>query len=95
VTSSTPSKPLFAITHCLEYRYRNAALAKDQCGNPVTPGNSGIFTFKDMVTAGFLDASGGPAEGINYRFDNCSQTVRAPPLLLNIQGNFIDPMFFE
>lgn len=47
---------------------------KDQCGNPVTPGNSGIFTFKDMVTAGFLDASGGPAEGINYRFDNCSQT---------------------
>jgi len=46
----------------------------DQCGNTVNGGNSGIFTFKGMVSAGFLDASGAPAQGTNYRFDNCSQT---------------------
>jgi chitinase len=45
----------------------------DQCGNTVS-GNSGVFTFKGMISKGFLDASGGPAQGINYRFDTCSQT---------------------
>jgi len=49
-------------------------LATDQCGNTAS-GNSGLFTFKGMISTGFLDASGGPAQGINYRFDNCSQTV--------------------
>ena len=39
-------------------------------------GNSGIFTYKDVVNTGFLNASGAPAQGIGYRFDACSQTVR-------------------
>ena len=53
----------------------------DACGNPGTPAVSGIFNFKGMVSTGFLDASGAPAQGINYRFDNCSQTVRVSGLI--------------
>ncbi|PPQ82606.1 hypothetical protein CVT25_007120 [Psilocybe cyanescens] len=44
----------------------------DQCGNSV--GVGGTFNFKGMVAAGFLDANGNAAPGIDYRFDNCSQT---------------------
>ncbi|CAA7268345.1 unnamed protein product [Cyclocybe aegerita] len=44
----------------------------DQCGNTV--GAGGTFNFKGMIEAGFLDADGNAANGIDYRFDNCSQT---------------------
>jgi hypothetical protein len=50
----------------------------DQCGNPV--GVSGTFNFNGMIAAGFLDATGAAATGIDYRFDNCSQTVSSAPL---------------
>jgi len=46
-------------------------LMTNQSGN--TSG-SGVFTFGDMISAGFLDETGAPAQGTNYRFDNCSQT---------------------
>ena len=53
----------------------------DACGNP-GGAVSGIFTFKGMISTGFLDASGAPAQGIDYRFDNCSQTVRVSGLVI-------------
>jgi chitinase len=37
----------------------------------------GIFNFWGLIEAGFLNADGIPASGIDYRFDECSQTVRA------------------
>ncbi|KAF8970147.1 glycoside hydrolase family 18 protein [Flammula alnicola] len=49
-----------------------ASATTDQCGNPV--GVSGTFNFKGMIAAGFLDSTGAAASGIDYRFDNCSQT---------------------
>ncbi|KAF7966092.1 hypothetical protein HWV62_40180 [Athelia sp. TMB] len=44
----------------------------DQCGNPVAAG--GIFDFWGLVDGGFLDANGSAAPGIDYRYDNCSET---------------------
>lgn len=45
----------------------------DQCGNPAPIG--GIFDFWGLVQGGFLTTDGTPANGIEYRYDNCSQTV--------------------
>ncbi|KAF8801135.1 endochitinase [Phlegmacium glaucopus] len=44
----------------------------DECGNSV--GVGGTFNFKSMITDGFLNATGGAADGIYYRFDDCSKT---------------------
>ncbi|KZP14641.1 glycoside hydrolase family 18 protein [Athelia psychrophila] len=44
----------------------------DQCGNPVAAG--GIFDFWGLVDGGFLNANGTSAPGIDYLYDNCSQT---------------------
>ncbi|GLB39178.1 putative glycosyl hydrolase 18 family protein [Lyophyllum shimeji] len=44
----------------------------DQCGQPV--GVGGVFNFWGMIDGRFLGADGWPAAGIDYRFDNCSQT---------------------
>lgn len=55
-----------------------SSIGVDQCGNPT--GVSGTFNFNGMIAAGFLDSTGGPASGIDYRFDNCSQTVSNTPL---------------
>ena len=33
------------------------------------------MTFASMIEAGYLDSSGNNQTGIDYRFDNCSQTV--------------------
>lgn len=46
----------------------------DQCGAPVGP--SGVFNFWGLIDGGFLNADGTPASGIDYLFDECSQTVR-------------------
>jgi len=53
--------------------YRSLLAGTDACGNTV--GIGGTFNFKGMVAGGFLDATGAAADGIDYRFDNCSQTV--------------------
>ena len=45
----------------------------DQCGNPPTVG--GVFDFWGLIQGGFLNANGTAESGIEYRFDNCSQTV--------------------
>jgi chitinase len=45
----------------------------DECG--ASQGYGGVFNFWGLVNAGFLTSEGQPAQGISYRFDNCSQTV--------------------
>jgi len=45
----------------------------DQCGNPT--GVGGTFNFVGMMAAGFLDSTGKAADGMEYRYDDCSQTV--------------------
>lgn len=35
----------------------------------------GTFNFKGMIAAGFLNSTGGATDGMDYRYDNCSQTV--------------------
>jgi chitinase len=48
-------------------------LGNDECGNPT--GVIGTFNFKAMIADGFLNSTGGVADGMDYRYDNCSQTV--------------------
>ena len=45
----------------------------DQCGNPENPADG--MNFVDLVNQGYLNTNGTAANGIDYRFDNCSQTV--------------------
>ncbi|RDB27555.1 Chitinase A1 [Hypsizygus marmoreus] len=45
---------------------------EDQCGKPV--GIGGVFNFWGLVLGGFLNTDGTPADGIDYVFDECSQT---------------------
>jgi chitinase len=47
--------------------------ATDICGNPAG-GVSGIFNFWGLIDGGFLTANGTAAQGIDYIFDDCSQT---------------------
>lgn len=46
----------------------------DVCG--AQGGYSGIFNFWGLVEGKFLDERGEPLQGIYYRYDECSQTVR-------------------
>ena len=46
----------------------------DECGAKTDWG--GIFNFWGLVEERFLDQSGNPLQGIHYRYDECSQTVR-------------------
>ncbi len=48
--------------------------ATDICGNPAG-GVSGIFNFWGLIDGGFLTENGTAAQGIDYIFDDCSQTV--------------------
>lgn len=49
-----------------------SASVLDSCGQP--EGISGTFNFNGMVAYGFLNSNGTAANGIDYTFDNCSQT---------------------
>lgn len=46
-----------------------------ECGQQSGGGYSGIFDFWGLVQKGFLNDDGTAADGIGYRYDNCSQTV--------------------
>jgi chitinase len=46
----------------------------DSCGNVNGPG--GTWNFRYLVPGGWITADGKPARGIDYRYDDCSQTVR-------------------
>ena len=52
----------------------SAASGVDVCGNPNNA--STIIDFGGLITGGFLTDNGTAASGIDYIFDNCSQTVR-------------------
>lgn len=45
----------------------------DQCGNP--SGISGTFNFDSLIADGYLNSTGQAPPGIDYSFDECSQTV--------------------
>jgi chitinase len=45
---------------------------KDSCGYPVPSG--GIWNFNALVSGGYLDDHGNAKEGVDYRYDDCSQT---------------------
>ncbi len=45
----------------------------DECGNP--NGFGGVFNFWGLMDGGVLIAEGTVAQGIDYDFDQCSQTV--------------------
>jgi chitinase len=47
----------------------------DVCGKPNVAGPDGIFNFWGLIDGGFLTENGTVAKGIDYTFDQCSQTV--------------------
>ena len=58
-------------------KWDDAAGTLDVCG--VVQGAGGTFSIWGMQETGFLNEKGDPAEGIIYRYDECSQTVRIFP----------------
>ncbi|KAJ7500623.1 chitinase [Mycena galericulata] len=44
----------------------------DQCGSPGTV--SGVYTFAQLVSSGFLGTDGAAGDGIHYTIEGCSQT---------------------
>jgi chitinase len=56
-------------------KWDSTAGGTDECGNPNVVG--GIFDFWGLIDGGFLTSNGTAAKGIDYTFDNCSQTVCA------------------
>ncbi|KAF8271823.1 chitinase [Lactarius quietus] len=53
-------------------KWDGTAGGTDECGNPNVVG--GIFDFWGLIDGGFLTSNGTAANGIDYTFDNCSQT---------------------
>ena len=51
----------------------STASGVDACGNANAVG--GVFNFWGLIDGGFLTANGTAAKGIDYVFDQCSQTV--------------------
>ena len=51
----------------------------DVCGNVVFPG--GTIDFWGLIQLGYLNPNGTLKQGIFFRYDNCSQTVRFSPFL--------------
>jgi chitinase len=54
-------------------KWDSTASGVDECGNPNVVG--GVFDFWGLIDSGFLTADGTAANGIDYVFDQCSQTV--------------------
>ncbi|KAH9057749.1 chitinase [Lactarius vividus] len=53
-------------------KWDDTAGGVDECGNPKVTG--GVFNFWGLIDGGFLTTNGTAASGIDYIFDNCSQT---------------------
>ncbi|KAH8997040.1 chitinase [Lactarius hatsudake] len=53
-------------------KWDDTADGVDVCGNPKVTG--GIFDFWGLIDGGFLTTNGTAASGVDYTFDNCSQT---------------------
>ena len=58
----------------------DADVGVDQCGNATPIG--GIFNFWGLVDAGFLNSNGTAAAGIDFQYDNCSQTASRSSILV-------------
>ncbi|KZV67442.1 glycoside hydrolase family 18 protein [Peniophora sp. CONT] len=72
-TGKLNAYPLFnASFQPLGDRWDDANPGPDVCGNAQTA--EGVFDFWGLVEGGFLNAFGEPARGIEYEFDECSQT---------------------
>lgn len=57
-----------------------------ECGTPTYP--SGEFTFHGLIDSGWLNKDGKVASGYQYRFDQCSKTVRIRlPIRLRLPTN--------
>src|SRR6266851_689184 len=54
-------------------KWDSTASGVDSCGNPNVVG--GLFNFWGLIDGGFLAQNGTVAKGIDYTFDQCSQTV--------------------
>jgi chitinase len=54
-----------------------APAGPDECGAYSPGGPSGIFNFRGLVEQGFLNQNGTAIDGMGFRFDHCSQTVRS------------------
>jgi chitinase len=54
-------------------KWDSGATSVDECGDPT--GASGVFNFWGLIDDGFLTKDGNAAQGIDYTFDQCSQTV--------------------
>ncbi|KAJ7636957.1 glycoside hydrolase family 18 protein [Roridomyces roridus] len=68
------------------------ASALDPCGDP--EGVSGIFTFAGLIQDGFLTANGTAAAGIEYTFDECSQTPFVYNQTSNVMVSYDDATSF-
>ena len=56
-----------------DWAYKATGVDVDVCGNPNLV--EGAFNFWGLIDAGFLNADGTVAQGIDHVFDQCSQTV--------------------
>ncbi|KAK7439400.1 hypothetical protein VKT23_017621 [Stygiomarasmius scandens] len=65
----------------------------DQCGNPVPIG--GIFNFWGLIDGGFLKDDGTAANGIDYTFDQCSQTPFVYNPTSDVMVSFDDATSFK
>ncbi|EGO03459.1 glycoside hydrolase family 18 protein [Serpula lacrymans var. lacrymans S7.3] len=69
------------------------ATGSDVCGAPYTqPG--GTYEFFGMIENGFLTANGTAAPGIDYRFDECSQTPYVYNSTSNVMISYDDARSF-
>jgi len=71
-------------------KWDSTATGVDVCGNPNVVG--GIFNFWGLIDGGFLTDTGTVADGIAYKLDNCSVTVRTF-VLSDEMGSFSDTDF--
>ncbi|KAG0705838.1 hypothetical protein DFH29DRAFT_905086, partial [Suillus ampliporus] len=62
----------------------------DVCGVYEDPG--GTFNFWGLIDSGFLAAKATPAEGIYYRYDECSQTVNG---VLHPEGRLLISLLYS
>lgn len=61
----------------------------DRCGNPEPVVDT--ITFANLITQGFLNSDGTAANGIKYRFDDCSQTPFAYDPTKQLMVSYDDP----
>lgn len=77
-TSALPLYPPYSTIKVHGDKWDSYENATDVCG--VQVGAGGTYEYWGLMQGGFLNPDGSPQAGIQYRFDNCSKTVRPPQL---------------